>query len=290
MKNNKGFTLIEVIISLAIVTIVTLSIFSFFRFNLNSFNMSTEAMEKQSNLRITSYKLTNELRNIGFVDLDNYAMSDISSMITSDSFIFVDSNSLKKGNYNSITNFADDEITNIEFSLREEKGRFFLNVEVFSGIDSYKTEILLNNIITDNTDDDGNLIQMDNYDIDNGTFSSIQYNYSNPPMEYYTTINEPNTGDEDYELTLKHPPSLTLKKNQKFKYTAQAEGGTAPYFYEIDYDSSQTDEPYPTINGDTIEWDPPNEVDKKLVFTITITDSNINPVTSIISFEITTIN
>ena len=279
MDNDKGFTLIEIIISLAIVGIITLAIFSFFTFNVNAFNKSSEEMEEQSSLRLVSLKLTNELRNIGYIDLGNHsfsATSDISTLSTTDNFIYVYDNSVKKGDSSSIIDYAEDEVKNVNFSLKEENERFFLNIEVLSDTNSYTTEILLNNIITKETETDGTFIQMDSSDINSGNYTSIQYNYEKPPIEYMssnTSNGSGGGGGETDPLTLIYPPEYT-KKKKTFEYTASAQGGTPPYNYEIiliSFDGGST----PDISFDkkTISWEAPNDVGKVLRFSVSVTDS-----------------
>lgn len=294
MDNNKGFTLIEVIISLAIVGIVTLAIFSFFNFNVNAFNKNSEEMKEQSSLRLVSLKLTNELRNIGYIDLGNYSFentSSISAISTTDSFIYNYDNTIKKGNPSSIIDYAEDEVRNVNFSLTEENERFFLSIEVLSDTNSYSTEILLNNIITDATEVDGTLIQIDPSDVNAGNFTSIQFNFNKPPIDYISSNSSNGGGNENEEtdpLALVYPPEYT-KKNKTFEYTATAKGGTPPYTYIIDnvsYDGGTANDIDGNIAGDTIIWQAPNENNKVLTFSVSVTDDLGE--TSSVTFEVET--
>ena len=78
-KTNRGFTLIEVLISLSIVTIILLSLFSFYnssiKFNkknetdINSLNVSQTAIE--------SMRIYSKLNNKFGIDIDNDGVDDL---------------------------------------------------------------------------------------------------------------------------------------------------------------------------------------------------------------------
>ena len=138
---NKGFTLIELIVSMAIVSVIMIALMSFFVYNLRTFNKSSEALDEQSNLRLVSYRLTNELRNIGYINLYNDVT--LPSPIV-DSYIHLDSNRIRLTNAVSTLYLADSILDDIQFSLTEnDQEKYILSVTLVGGVHSYSTEILL---------------------------------------------------------------------------------------------------------------------------------------------------
>lgn len=173
-RRQAGFTLVELIISIAIVAILGLMFFSIFVYNLNTFNKAADQSKEQASLRLVSLTLSNELRNIRYIDLNSYSFSTISEIGTvdmTDHFIFMSDNLVKRGNSTSISNISDTKIDSISFSLRKElvgiKYKYFLGITLVAKYSTYTTELLLNNIIADS--------QIDIVDI-GASGISLQYN------------------------------------------------------------------------------------------------------------------
>lgn len=61
-RNKSGFTLIEIIITMAIVGIFLAGVFSFFQYNLNIFNLGKDQSNVQSNIRAVSTTITEQVR------------------------------------------------------------------------------------------------------------------------------------------------------------------------------------------------------------------------------------
>lgn len=176
-QKNRGFTLIEVVVAMAILGIVTIMIFSLLGYNLNAFSQSSAAVDEQSSLRLAAYKLTNKLRNIGYIDLGNGSFADtseIQAVSATDHFIFLSDDGLKDGDFSSISSVSDAEIKSVSFRLRESNEKYFLRITLSGSTDTYTTEVLLNNIVTNSA------VQMGSFDMASA-FSYIQYNYNEPP-------------------------------------------------------------------------------------------------------------
>jgi prepilin-type N-terminal cleavage/methylation domain-containing protein len=281
--NHNGFTLVELIISLGIMGIITLTISSLFNYNLKTFAKSADSMNEQANLRLLSLNITNQLRNIGYIDLDNLAFadtSDIAAVSITDNFIFKGGNLVKKGDASGISDLADEVINDISFSLRNDGKKYFLGVKVTGKVHSYTTEVLLNNIITDNA------IQLDSKDIGQSGFSSVRYNYNTPPPEFYEPPTTP-TEVVNKPLDLIPPNPDTVKMGETFTYEANAVGGVPPYTYQISVVSYIGDVP-PLVSINKITWISPSQKNKRLKFNVTVTDSNPDVGTISIQFTITT--
>jgi hypothetical protein len=259
--------------------IITLTIASFFNYNLKTFSKSADSMNEQANLRLLSLKITNQLRNIGYIDLGD--LTEIPAVVTTDSFILIDDNRVRKGDASGVFDLADEVINDIAFSLRksEDENKYFLGVKVTGKVHSYTTEVLLNNIITDN------VVQMDNTDIGKSGCRSLRFNYNKPPVEFYSSPTVP-VEDESNLLRLIPPDPLTVKIGKTFSYIAKAEGGVPPYAYKIEYVSFDDNEPI--VINDTIRWNAPSIENKKMTFRVDVTDnSNAEVGTISVLFTIT---
>jgi len=270
-KYNEGFTLIELIISIAISSIIMLMLFSVFNYNLKTFSKASEAMEEQANLRLVSYKLTNQLRNIGYIDLDS---DKTTPTVVTDSYIYLENNQIKVGNESGISGFADDIINDVEFNLSKNNlGKYILGVRIVGKVHSYSTDILLNNMVE--TD------QMDINDLNAGNFNFIQFNFSRPPLTIPIKI------IEEYEdLVLEHPDKLTVKKNKTFTYTASATGGVTPYSFEIINPVSDVGVISVDDFTNTITWAATSDIGEQMHFEVKVIDGTLNEYLTAFTIEI----
>jgi len=270
-KYNEGFTLIELIVSIAISSIIMLMLFSVFNYNLKTFSKASEAMEEQANLRLVSYKLTNKLRNIGYIDLDT---DKTTPTVITDSYIYLEDNQIKIGNQSGISIFADDTYSEVEFNLSKNNlGKYILGIKVVGKVHSYTTEVLLNNMVE--TD------QMDITDLDVGNFNFIQFNYSRPPLTIPIKIIE-----EYEELVLEHPDKLTVKKNKTFTYTASATGGVTPYTFEIINAVSGVGVISVDNFTSTITWAATSDIGEQMHFEVKVSDGTLNEYLTAFTIEI----
>ncbi|MDR5658119.1 prepilin-type N-terminal cleavage/methylation domain-containing protein [Serpentinicella sp. ANB-PHB4] len=69
IKNNKGITLVELIVAMAIVSIIGGLTISMFSFGITAFSRSDQQYQIQSDLRFATQFITREVRNAGSVDL-----------------------------------------------------------------------------------------------------------------------------------------------------------------------------------------------------------------------------
>lgn len=74
-KNSNGFTLIEIIIVIAILGIVLAMAFNFFTFNLRTYNKGENRAAVQFDVRMASDYITDELRNVNIVSVTDTALA-----------------------------------------------------------------------------------------------------------------------------------------------------------------------------------------------------------------------
>lgn len=74
-KKSNGFTLIEIIIVIAILGIVLTMAFNFFTFNLRTYNKGENRAAVQFDVRMASDFITDELRNVNIVSITDTALT-----------------------------------------------------------------------------------------------------------------------------------------------------------------------------------------------------------------------
>ncbi|MBU9721918.1 MULTISPECIES: PilW family protein [Bacillaceae] len=71
LKNNKGLSLVEILISFALLSLVVLLVTSLHLFGQNQFNSQTNLSDNQANVRLAINILTKEVRNADTVTTEN---------------------------------------------------------------------------------------------------------------------------------------------------------------------------------------------------------------------------
>lgn len=150
IKSGDGFTLMEVIITLAILSIVTIALFRFIDFGLVQFDAGVDMRDEQSNIRTTAYRIVSEVRNVRNVNVyESEAMDD--DAIALEKKIYIDSAG-QAIYYNDGTTdvlLSRGEIQSLDFSISDVDGKSVLTLELVSSQTgkSIETSVLLNNII-----------------------------------------------------------------------------------------------------------------------------------------------
>ncbi len=146
MRNKKGthraFTLIELIIVVAIILVVMTAIWNFFFFGLNTFNRGNAKSIVQNDVRAVSDLITSELRNATLISVTKSDLGDTIKL-------------------ESLEN-KFDKLSKVSFLITQDSGtkRYFVEYSV-EGKDiqrninyEVKSKVLLNNINPSNIDPD----------------------------------------------------------------------------------------------------------------------------------------
>lgn len=83
MKDQRnGFTLVEVVVTIALIAIIIPIIYNFISFGGNVFSKGTVKAETQNDVNLIAYKITNQLRSVGEISLNDktgYTLFDVKS-------------------------------------------------------------------------------------------------------------------------------------------------------------------------------------------------------------------
>lgn len=132
IQQKKGVTLIELIVTLALISVVLVAVFNLFIFNKNVYTKSEELSQVQFDVRMASDMLTKNLRNVSSLSLtDNtlaneIGLSDLQSKYPS--------------------------ISSVSFTIVSESSRFLVEYTIVgndaTGDNQYtiNSKVLLNNI------------------------------------------------------------------------------------------------------------------------------------------------
>jgi prepilin-type N-terminal cleavage/methylation domain-containing protein len=111
MKNKRGFTLIEMLVTLALVAVVAALMYTFFGQGISLYSMESESAQEQANLRLVLSDITNRAR-----------LTDPSSITYADGVLTVDDTTYS---FNS----TDQEILRDGGTLATGISRFTVQLE-----------------------------------------------------------------------------------------------------------------------------------------------------------------
>jgi len=141
-NNNRGITLIELVIAMAILGILSLMVYSFFIFGLKGFTQSKEMSEEQFEIRFAASELSEILRNVATFDLSSTPVS----LSAGEWGIYVDTHQIiledSSGNQRAL---GRDYVHSLEFSVIEGDNLMLgFTLESTRGY-TLTTEVLMNN-------------------------------------------------------------------------------------------------------------------------------------------------
>ncbi len=149
-KDESGFTLMEIITVIAIMSIVIGMIFSFLVFNVDGLYYGSGQTKEQANLRMAALRITEEIRNSTEVKL-----SDVSLLPEMEYEIYLQNNSLVLDDGSSTITLSGDEISSVNFELKEHNSRYLHIITLETKGNTLDTEVLLNNISSIDVDMSG---------------------------------------------------------------------------------------------------------------------------------------
>ena len=115
MKNNKGVTLVELVIAMALISIVLALGYSLYYFGFNSVTDQLDMIDNQTNVRLAVKYITQELRRAQHVMIENGNVLRIRPMHTSSYNEFkLSVNSLLKDNTTLATGLGEFGITKVD--------------------------------------------------------------------------------------------------------------------------------------------------------------------------------
>jgi len=140
----------EIITVIAIMSIVIGMIFSFLVFNVDGLYYGSGQTKEQANLRMAALRITEEIRNSTEVKL-----SDVSLLPEMEYEIYLQNNSLVLDDGSSTITLSGDEISSVNFELKEHNSRYLHIITLETKGNTLDTEVLLNNISSIDVDMSG---------------------------------------------------------------------------------------------------------------------------------------
>lgn len=144
-KNRKGFTLVEVVITLAILSIVLATAFNLFGFNLTVYSKGQSLSQVQFDIRMAADYITSEIRNVSEINLleIDYDNENIEDNEEVEDHNYINTSTLKS---------SHPSLDSVQFSISVENTSYLLAFVVAGsnsrGDNEYvlETEVLLNNL------------------------------------------------------------------------------------------------------------------------------------------------
>ena len=131
-KKNKGFTLVELVVTVAILSIVMIIVTNFFLYNNRIFRKSDSLSQVQFDVRMASDYITTELRNVENVSLVNDTLGNSIDL--------------------TLVSSKYPNVTGVNFSIRSLSGKYLVIYTVEGNDVTHQnyfkldSEVLLNNV------------------------------------------------------------------------------------------------------------------------------------------------
>lgn len=163
MKNklleNRGLTLVELIIVVAILGIITSFMFTLFHFNYSTFFRSNKSYNIQTNLNEVLRAIEEELRFAdGIIIYDNKAESEFD---IEKNYIYIEENSIKLKKENSEgknLTIKDMKVNSLSFQLDENLITIYINGESISSNKEINTQYTMELLNFNGNDTKGSVI------------------------------------------------------------------------------------------------------------------------------------
>ncbi|MCF6460071.1 hypothetical protein C3E88_03270 [Clostridium sp. Cult3] len=152
LPKNQGLTLLELILTIALLGIVSLLVFSFFQFNYNTFNKSVDKYDVQSNLNSCRRKIEGELKFATEINI----YEERNSFKLDKNYIFLDENTIKlQTSDGKLVNLLEGNILANSLQFKQKGNLLNLKLEAKINNEIFITDLSIEllNILDSNTDE-----------------------------------------------------------------------------------------------------------------------------------------
>jgi len=156
MNKNRGFTLVELLVVIAVAGLLLAVVLSLLLSGFESFGLGSDRADRQSDIRLVESIIHNELRNAMCVKIDT--LGDLSCSGTASKIEWID-----KAIYQGGRKITGEFFEEVRFEIINEN-IFELTLE-FENRDPYKIKMLLNNFSFDSTNI-GDTRDLSNHDLE----------------------------------------------------------------------------------------------------------------------------
>ncbi|MFW6025241.1 MAG: PilW family protein [Candidatus Woesearchaeota archaeon] len=111
IKKNNGFTLVELLVVMAVAGFLLFLLFSFLISGFDNFKLGSSRAERQDAIRLVETVLTNELRNASCIKISAYETEDSCDEISGDELNISLTNNLFYQNGRKVSDYEFDDIT-----------------------------------------------------------------------------------------------------------------------------------------------------------------------------------
>ncbi|WP_027365945.1 prepilin-type N-terminal cleavage/methylation domain-containing protein [Desulfotruncus alcoholivorax] len=159
-RNQRGFTLIELVIVLALLSVVIALGYTIYFFGVNSFTMEEAQWKVQTNIQQAGMFITSDVRNA--IDLEVLDSTPESfNFSNNDNYIYLDKVTdgsdtkyrVKKKDKNGSTDISDAVIDELSFTLdKNEIGNYTLNFNIKGNLEDAHGYNIVSNVMLNNTE------------------------------------------------------------------------------------------------------------------------------------------
>ena len=155
MKDNKGVTLVEVVVAISITSIILISIYSFYISGVKSYARETTKASNQVSVRRVSNAIGKEIRKASSVLITDPGVANTNTLVLTDSdnkktiIRFDSSKNTIKADYYLPANNGDSSLSSTSnlatrignFTLKEEDDKIIVTVESIENSEGYKEKL-----------------------------------------------------------------------------------------------------------------------------------------------------
>lgn len=146
-SSEQGFTLMELIIVIALMSIIGLLAFRVMFFNVDSFEMGNERVQEAAELRLLGLQITNEVRNSFKVDITgNVTVPSLSGANRRSIQLSGDEVVLYNHESSTYKVLSKGVVVALNFAIIPYEDKFVVQFQIVGDHDVIESQVLLNNI------------------------------------------------------------------------------------------------------------------------------------------------